>query len=301
MKQRNNKTINRKETMKKLHILIIILSLFLTTLVHATTATFTWDANKEPNLKGYRLHHGTKSGEYTTALAVGNVTKITQEIPEGYNFYALTAYAEDQNIESGFSTEIVFPVITPQGDTFVDNFDTNTIEDYYVEYSTPQKWGKVLYNSVAKDMEIQLADNINLAIAHKVPEFENFKFSMVFKPTKKFPAGGRFELKLSESNAKYIFISNTDGYDPGNVNGVPFTSNYIQKETYIIDVTLVNKILTVEAFGEVVSITLDEAVKVGSFSIRLRQQNAHIDDISFVGLVPIKKLEIPVNFKGVLP
>jgi hypothetical protein len=287
--------------MKKTHIFIIILSLFLTTLTHATTATFTWDANTESNLKGYKLHHGTISGEYTTAVDVGNVTKITQEIPEGYNFYALTAYTEDPDLESLFSTEIVFPVIIPEGIVFTDNFDTGSIKDYYIEYSATEKRGKVLYNSVAKDMEIQLADNIHLSVFHKVPEFENFKFSMVFKPTKKFPYGGRFELKLLESTSKYITISNTDGYDPGSVNDVKFTNNYAQREAYIINVTLVNKVLTVEAFGEVISITLDEAVKVNAFSIWLSQQSAHIDNISFTGLVPIKKLEIPVNFRGVLP
>ena len=73
---------------------------------------FTWDANTETDLEGYKLYLGPTTGSYGTPVDVGNVTTFTclaagVENSEGQYFVAVTAYDLAGN-ESGFSNEVPF-------------------------------------------------------------------------------------------------------------------------------------------------------------------------------------------------
>jgi hypothetical protein len=46
--------------------------LFLTALAaHGAEATFSWNANTEPTLSGYKIHYGTSSRNYSSVVDVG--------------------------------------------------------------------------------------------------------------------------------------------------------------------------------------------------------------------------------------
>ena len=91
--------------MKKLLTILAILA--IAGIAQAATINVSWNPNTEPDLAGYKLYHGTASGQYSEPVDVGNVTGHVMEItPEhGATYYfALTAYDTSGN-ESGYSDE----------------------------------------------------------------------------------------------------------------------------------------------------------------------------------------------------
>ncbi len=69
------------------------------------TIRATWDANAEPNISGYYLHHGTQSGTYTDKIWVGDMTSydfITSELTD--HFFAVSAVNTSSD-ESDLSAE----------------------------------------------------------------------------------------------------------------------------------------------------------------------------------------------------
>lgn len=75
-----------------------------------------WNANTEPDLAGYKVYFGPRSGVYTgsgSPTDVGNVVTYLLTISvAGQCFIAVTAYNTTAQ-ESGFSNEIVMDVYTP--------------------------------------------------------------------------------------------------------------------------------------------------------------------------------------------
>jgi hypothetical protein len=75
------------------------------------TARFTWEANSEPDLAGYRLYVGTLPGLYSGYVDVGKVTAYElTELLRGMRYYfALTAY-NTTGLESGFTPDLTWQV-----------------------------------------------------------------------------------------------------------------------------------------------------------------------------------------------
>jgi hypothetical protein len=96
-------------------LLLAILSL-LVPAAHAGQVTVAWDANPEPEVAGYKIYYGTRSGSYTASLDAGNATSILLSgLQDGATyFFAAVAYDASNN-ESGFSNEITYAV--PAGAT----------------------------------------------------------------------------------------------------------------------------------------------------------------------------------------
>lgn len=91
--------------MKKLFTILAILA--IAGIAQAATVQVTWNPNTEPDLSGYKLYHGTASGQYGEPVDVGNVTGHVMEITPEYGatyYFALTAYDTSGN-ESGYSDE----------------------------------------------------------------------------------------------------------------------------------------------------------------------------------------------------
>lgn len=91
--------------MKKLLTILAILA--IAGIAQAATVQVTWNPNTEPDLSGYKLYHGTASGQYGEPVDVGNVTGHVMEIAPQYGatyYFALTAYDTSGN-ESGYSAE----------------------------------------------------------------------------------------------------------------------------------------------------------------------------------------------------
>ena len=66
-----------------------------------------WNANKEPNIAGYKVYYGTTPGKYGPEIDVGNVTKFTLGgLIKGQTYYiAIKAYNRSGQ-ESAFSQEV---------------------------------------------------------------------------------------------------------------------------------------------------------------------------------------------------
>ena len=91
--------------MKKLLTILAILA--IAGIAQAATVQVTWNPNTEPDLSGYKLYHGTASGQYGEPVDVGNVTGHVMEITPQHGatyYFALTAYDTSGN-ESGYSDE----------------------------------------------------------------------------------------------------------------------------------------------------------------------------------------------------
>jgi hypothetical protein len=114
--------------------------LIFTSLVDATEVTLAWDPNNEPDLRGYRLHYGTRSRTYTTSVNVGNVTRHTVSLPSTgeTHFFALTAY-NTSLLESDFSSEVSFSPeidLPDEGPADPTTFSFLPIEDAYLQGTT---------------------------------------------------------------------------------------------------------------------------------------------------------------------
>ena len=59
--------------MKKLFTILAILA--IAGIAQAATINVSWNPNTEPDLSGYKLYHGTASGQYGEPVDVGNVTE----------------------------------------------------------------------------------------------------------------------------------------------------------------------------------------------------------------------------------
>jgi hypothetical protein len=73
---------------------------------------FTWQPNTEPNLAGYKIHHGVASGEYDSvvdaqlpALDDQGRVKFCHTYQNTDMYFAATAYDSD-NFESDYSSEV---------------------------------------------------------------------------------------------------------------------------------------------------------------------------------------------------
>lgn len=82
----------------------------------AAEVTLAWNPNTESDLAGYRIHHGTASGNYTVHIDVHNVSTYTVTgLTEGQTYYfAATAYDASGN-ESEYSNQVSYSVPNAQG------------------------------------------------------------------------------------------------------------------------------------------------------------------------------------------
>ena len=85
---------------------LLLLALFPGRL-SASSFTLAWDRNPEPDLAGYKVYYGTRSGDYDVAIDVGDVSQYTVMSlkPETRYYIVLTAYDTSWN-ESDLSAEV---------------------------------------------------------------------------------------------------------------------------------------------------------------------------------------------------
>ena len=92
----------------------------------AQSVTLGWDANPEPDVAGYNLYYGTRSGQYTSIVNVGKVTqyKVTGLDPSSNYYFAVQAY-DSAGLTSSLSSEIEFPAPTPPATTVINSFQAS--------------------------------------------------------------------------------------------------------------------------------------------------------------------------------
>ena len=113
--------------LKKIRVLYVLPLLVIFTLsslplpaASAAMVTLSWDANSEPDLAGYVLHHGTSSRDYLDGVDVGNTTGCTISGLEPGQIYKFKVYATNamgDSPESSYSNEILVPLTTSVEDT----------------------------------------------------------------------------------------------------------------------------------------------------------------------------------------
>ena len=69
-------------------------------------SSFSWTANPEPDLAGYRVHYGPRSGVYVGYEATTE-TSINLIYPPGMRYFAATA-VNTAGVESGYSKEVFY-------------------------------------------------------------------------------------------------------------------------------------------------------------------------------------------------
>jgi len=80
----------------------------------SASVNLAWDPNAEPELAGYRVYYGTKSGNYTQTIEVGNTTttRLTGLTVDTIYYAAVTSY-DTLGLESSYSSEISFTASAP--------------------------------------------------------------------------------------------------------------------------------------------------------------------------------------------
>jgi hypothetical protein len=77
--------------------------------IQLTQASLIWDPNIEANLAGYKIYYGTSSGNYDSAVDVGNQTAyILSALQVGVTYYISATAYNTSGLESDYSNEVVF-------------------------------------------------------------------------------------------------------------------------------------------------------------------------------------------------
>ena len=99
-----------KRTMKRI-VVAVILVLLMVMNAPAVDKTFTWDANTEADLAGYRLYQSNVSNQYSIGsgwiaeIPAGTEILSYNVTPDETYYFVLTAFDVNGN-ESGYSNEV---------------------------------------------------------------------------------------------------------------------------------------------------------------------------------------------------
>jgi hypothetical protein len=187
---------------------------------------------------------------------------------------------------------VTVTVLPAEAVVFLDDFNVDSRSAYTLVHTWTQGGkGQLLYDGTGKRLRMLVGDNIGSELGKLLPASDEGIFQLDFLPTQKYPSGGRFKLRLMEDENTYYEISNSDGYGPGGVYiwvdgrvvaSTAFKSGYAQNKSYRVGVSFGPTAVTVQAFGQVVSLNAGATpILVSRFALELRQQDAYIDNIGY--------------------
>jgi fibronectin type 3 domain-containing protein len=91
--------------MKRLFLIWFILLAFVG--LAAESVSLQWDANKEPDVGGYKVYYGTNSRVYFASVDVGNTTTTTiGNLTPGVTYYFMVTAYDASKLESAPSNEV---------------------------------------------------------------------------------------------------------------------------------------------------------------------------------------------------
>ncbi len=224
-----------------------------------------------------------------TAVSLGDGT-ISYTPYIGYTGQDAFTYTVDDNLGANSNEAIVTVTVNSGTVVFSDDFSTDSTGDYTVTDTwTVGGTGSFQYDPSGQRVEVLTGDDIELMFSHALTPLDSGSFSVDFLPTVMYPSGGKLKLYLREDENNYYILRNTDGYGPGYfkkyVNGVEvervdFSNEYAQNSNYSITISFSPVQTTVNAFGEELTILMDDtSIVVSSFEIEAGQQDAYFDNI----------------------
>jgi len=229
-----------------------------------------------------------------TALANANGT-VTYTPAAGYSGTDSFWYTvEDNDGDSSNQALVTVTVVSSGASDFSDDFSTNSTGQYTVVSTWTQGGvGAFSYDSTGKRARVRTGDNVGLQVSRLLSCSDTGSFSIDFLPTKKYPSGGWLYLRLIQDASNYYEIQNTDGYGAKGITKVVngqvvdsanFKNGYVQNTNYAIDVDFSPGQTVVKAFGNALAMgTNTSGISVCGFEVELSQQDAYIDNISYVG------------------
>jgi hypothetical protein len=114
------KTGRRRRTTGLIGMVFALLLILSPSFACAVQITLAWDSNVEPDVAGYIVYYGTRSGDYDFDVDVGDYDSITISglVEDVMYYFTVTAYDAEGN-ESDFSEEITYPdsVSSPSEDS----------------------------------------------------------------------------------------------------------------------------------------------------------------------------------------
>ncbi|MEA1999982.1 MAG: Ig-like domain-containing protein [Euryarchaeota archaeon] len=204
---------------------------------------------------------------------------------------SLTYTVDDNNGTTSNVAMVEITVVSGGTYSFLDDFSTDTTGEYTVTHiRTDAGVGQFLYDSVDARVQLLTGNDVESMFSHDVPVLNSGIFSMDFLPIRKYPKGTKLYLRLVQDKNNYYEIKNSDGYGAQKikkvVNGrivdsVLFQSEYTQNNNYHITITFSPDSTTVEAFGDVLTLSENsDSISVSTFEVQSMQQDAYYDNIN---------------------
>jgi xylan 1,4-beta-xylosidase len=175
---------------------------------------------------------------------------------------------------------------------YEDQFDFDNLNSYIWKHVWEEGGiGTYKYDANGKRLKVITGDDIGEGFAHSLPESDRGTFEVDFQPIKNYPTGGRFVLRLKQSDDTYYQFEKTHGYGPGYVKkvvkGFTVDSTSCGKEfqqglKYRFNVSFAPEETMVTGFNGRVKIESNShPIHVREFEIQLLQQDAYFDNIYY--------------------
>lgn len=177
---------------------------------------------------------------------------------------------------------------------FRDEFNFDSVAGYTCRHVWQDGGqGRVYFDAAKKALAVSTGDDVGESIAHDVPETSSGIVEMDFLPLAFYPTGGKFLLRLKQSDVTYYEISATCGYGAGyvkkvlqnaTVDSTSLISEYQQKILHRIKIDFSPGAVFFTGFANAEKIDQDRyPIQVRNVEIQLLQQDAFIDNIFYQG------------------
>jgi hypothetical protein len=93
---------------------LLILIAVSTSIQADQSVSLAWNQSTDPTVVGYNVYYGGASGNYTNTLSAGNATNMTiPGLVEGVTYYFAATTYNSLGVQSPFSSEVSYTVVTP--------------------------------------------------------------------------------------------------------------------------------------------------------------------------------------------